>query len=288
MHFSPASTRPQPGHGLALLRGALAAITLCLAGMAHAQDTGDVRAIANTDAASSSTAASVSAEDGSFSASASRVATLASGSTGNRFTALRTEAAASTTSFFSVVGLLAEVPLTFHWEFSGERSWDVDNGAFIGRVVAEVHTGNFINRMRWGINYADGRPIEGDFAGSLTNDFTLSTGGTAYANTVPSGQWDGQGSQQASTTLLRAADGMEGSFSLESAFGISGDTIATYASRLVAVSAADTSLLAPGAHLLLDNGMQILITSAVPEAQTWAMLVSGLLAMGLIARRRQA
>lgn len=259
---------------------------LCLAGAAaQAQNTGTVRAEAAGVVQESATQPSATASSGSFSATATRTSTLASGAISNNFTALRTAADASTRSYFTIVGLDGTVPLTFHWEFTGTRGWSTESASFGGQLVADLRTGAFISVVGWGISYVDGPAFMGDFAGSLQGSFGVSAAGSLFSNTLPGGAWDGQGSRSANTTMEQASSGATGSFYLESSFGISGDVQATYTSRLVGVTAANAG---PGAYLQLDNGSRISITSAVPEPQTWGMLVSGLLAMaGMAARRRR-
>lgn len=272
--------------GPVLLRRGVAVALWSLAGVASAAP--GVSADAAAASSSSATAFSVSASDGAYSATSSRTAGHVAGTSANAFVNLTTSSIAGASSDFTVVGLVGTVPLTFNWEFSGHRAWNVDSASFQAGLTATLIAPGFIDNVGWGVSFVDGPVNQGDFAGILSNTFSQSTAGLNFANVLPPGSWDGEGSRRASTTMSLATTGSSGSFGLQSSIGLSGDITASFSLSLVSVNVANAGQMALGAHLLLDNGSQVAITTAVPEPQHWAMLAAGLLVMTLLLARRRA
>ena len=62
---------------------------------------------------------------------------------------------ASTSSNFSVVGLIGVAPLSFNWAYSGTRTWNVDNASFNVTLNAGLSGAGFIDNVGWGIRYVD-------------------------------------------------------------------------------------------------------------------------------------
>lgn len=264
-----------------LLAG-LTAFALGWAGAAQAA--GSVEAIAGPDTDINSGPGAF-ASFGSSTATTTRSTTQAAGSIANAFTDLRTPVRSFARSDFTIVGLNGTVPLTFNWQFVGGRSWNANNASFGATLSVGVSAPGFIDTFGWGISYVDGPPALGDFAGILSSTFTVSAAGSGFVNALPAGGWDGRGTRSGAITLTSAGSGLNGSFSLLTEFGFAGQVTANYSTRLVSVTVANASQIAPGAHLLLDDGSRVAIT-AVPEPETWAMLIAGLALVSLRGRRR--
>lgn len=245
---------------LALTTGSSA----CAAGLVHAV------AGAASDIKNGPLANSASADDGLRFAITTRISTSVLGSVANNFTDQSTPMQSRASSDFTVVGLVGTVPLTFHWGFSGSRTWDVNNASFGGSLNAGLDGPGFITNVDWGISYVDAPANQGDFAGILTNSFSSNSAGANFAIAFDPTTWSGQGTRTATTTILAATSGMAGTYSLLSDVGFSGDVTASYGSELTRVTVQDASQLLPGAHLLMDNGSQFAIT-AIPEPSTFAM-----------------
>lgn len=218
-------------------------------------------------------------------ATATRTLTQAFGTISNVYTSQQTLVAANANSQFTIIGLIGSVPLTFNVEFSGTRLAAVDNASFQSDMKFELQAPGVVDNVGWGISYVDGGAPEGDFSGVLSAPFGAATAGSAFVNSLPAGNWDGQGTRMLAVTLTGVGAGSQGSMYLQSQFGFSGGVTADYSTRLVSVTVANGAQIAPGAHLLLDDGSQVLIT-AVPEPETWAMLLAGLALVSMRSRRR--
>lgn len=275
------------------LRAAVATTALLLAGAANAAlPPGYVEAQVGAVLTTSNTDFSVTATIGDFTAIASRVDANAYGTSVNSFNDFihgGVIARAVTVTYFSVAGLVGVVPLTFNWEYSGARIWNVDAASFSVMLTARLSGPGFIDSIRWGISYVDGPPAWGDFAGNLAHEFvpeSIGNLGVTFDHVLPVGQWNGQGARMASSTWLAAANGEVAEYVLFAVSSLAGDLVADYRIRLASVTVADASQLLPGAHLQLGNGSQIAITAVVPEPHTWALMMGGLVAVSLLIRRR--
>lgn len=263
--------------------------TLWLAVAPGAQAT--ATATINGQAVTDPTLATLSA--GSLSASAdladATLQVLASGQGQGSFTSPREGAEGRIDARFTVVGLSGPTPVSFHWGFSGSRTWSTEGASFGSGLGAGIFMdvgALYIHGIGWGISYVDGPVFMGDFAGSLEGPVAVNGQAGAeglFSAVLPTGNWDGQGLTTAQT-LWTMDSGWGGTLSLLSGIGVSGEVDATYGVELLAVTL-PAALLAQaaapgGAYLLLDNGTQIPITAAVPEPTPAALLACGLLVMG--------
>lgn len=255
-----------------------------------ARAVGSVEAVAGTVSViqQGPLANTASANDGlGRTANTSRTSTSVLGSVANYYRDTYTPMASRTSSDFTVVGLNGTAALTFHWGFSGSRTWDPNNAAFGGRLSVALESSGFNSTLGWGISYVDGPVSEGNFAGVLTNSFNPSGAGGGYVVAFDPADWNGQGTRTATTTMTSAFTGRAGTYYLRSEVDFSGNVTASYGSVLSRVTVEDGSQIAAGAHLQLDNGSQVAIT-AVPEPSTYALYalcaVFGLVAVGRHAR----
>ncbi len=255
------------------------------AGMAWAA--GEVEAIAGTETVTLTGpgATMATADNSGMFATTTRSVSQVSGAVAGALTPDRVPASARAFSEFSIVGLAGSVPLTFHWTFAGSRDGELDNTGFRSTMRVTLNGPGFVDIVSWGISYADSTPNTGDFAGTAQSAFGVSAAGNNFSNQLPAGHWDGIGSRMVTTTMVSATSGMAGSFALFLDIGLAGQVSASHSLQLSAVTVADPLQLDAGAHLLLDDGSQIMI-SAVPEPSTWAMMLAGVVLMGRYARRR--
>ena len=267
-----------------------AAMLACL--VVPSAQAGHVEAIAASasDIQDGPTAFSASAVDAGFSANTTRTAGLTTTNiSGQFFTALRVPVRAVSWSEFTVEGLASLTPLTFVWDFTASRSWNPDNASVGTGMTVGLTAPGFIDYVRWGISYVDGPVPLGDFAGTLTAGFAVAAAGGGFSNVLPLGDWDGQGTRTVAITMDSALTGTTGSFSLDLDGAMVGDVTALHSLALVGLTVpAGTALANGGAWLLLDNGSRLAITvAAVPEAQSWALLLAGLAGLVFASPRLQ-
>ena len=271
------------------VRSLLAFCALALVTAVHAAQPGKVEAITDavTDLQTGPLAIEASAQSGGLTAAASRVLGTIDGAVSTpSFTNPRIPLVAGSASQFTVVGLQGVVPLSFNWTLTGSHQWSAE-GANVGLSFAmALSAPGFIDTVRWGISFVDGPAALGDFAGTLSNPFTVSAAGSNFVNQLPAGSWDGQGVRHASLVMQLAESGLVGAMEYEVSAGMSGFASATGTLALASVTVPSAAQLQPGAHLLLDNGQQILIT-AVPEPETGMMLLAGLLTLAVAVRQRR-
>ena len=271
------------------VRSLLAFCALALVTAVHAAQPGKVEAIANTvtDLQTGPTAIQASANSGSLTAAASRVLGTIDGAVSTpSFTDPRIPLVAGGASQFTVVGLQGVVPLSFNWTMTGSHAWSSESANVGLSFAMALSAPGFIDTVRWSISFVDGPASMGDFAGTLSNPFTVSAAGSNFVNQLPVGSWDGQGVRHASLVMQLAESGIVGSMEYEVSAGMSGVASATGTLALASVTVPTAAQLQPGAHLLLDNGQQILIT-AVPEPEAGAMLLAGLLTLAVAVRQRR-
>lgn len=255
--------------------------------VAPAVAVGRVEAVALgvSDLQSGPTALLAAASSGTFSASTSRVDSSTSAAVVGGSYPPSLGVSTLTSSDFTVLGLDNLTPLTFHWTFTAARTWHPDNTVFHVNMAVGLTAPGFIDNVGWGISYVDYPPAFGDFAGTLVAPFGVAAAGVGYSNGLPVGDWNGQGSRDVTITMLWAITGGTGNFGASIESGNAGDLAAQHHIGLSGLSVPAGTLIAPGgAWLLLDNGQQLPIATAVPEPQTWLLLGAGLLWLG---RRRR-
>jgi hypothetical protein len=213
-----------------------------------------------------------------------------SGGTVNQgLTAGRVNAEARINNDYTVSGLAAGTPVTFHWLATSSLVTGVDNaniGTGFDVYIFERGGPAYIHTVGWSISYVDGPAFMGDFAGiasSPIRDLGHAGSPGSYSFNAPASNWAGYGSIGFTTTWTMH-DASWGHLRMGTYVSMSASATGALGLELVGLSVPNSSyfLNGVGASMTLDNGTVIAI-SAVPEPAPALLMVAGLLA---ILRRR--
>lgn len=220
-----------------------------------------------------------------FSAQAEATSSTVGGSSSGWFISRSGSASARADVGFTAYSMAAEfTPVTFHFELTGQLLAEVDNanvGLSAGYGFGSTSSLGLIHQVGWSVGWVDGPSFMGDFAGIDKASPGIGAAGYPLSSQWTPAEFDGRGSVSF-TTDLPLRDGDTGSFWHQVDMGLGGNVESTLSFRLTHLST--SAMLAPGAHLLLDNGQRIEITSAVPEPKAWLLLLGGLV-VALLSQR---
>lgn len=274
--------------------GAVAVMAAALGGTGAAQAAAVAEAAGVVDTQASTASASAGGVSAQADRSSAQWQVQVSGSVPGFFTGPRVGASAGIDADYTVHGLpLDGAMVTFTWQASGVLGWSSENASVGEQVMVRNFNKSggpiYIHEAGWSIGFVDGPVFMGDFAGLSSNPF--GRWGHAgpegvYAETLPAGEWGGNGSVLLQTHWL-LGDGWTGTMSMQAALGLIGDAQAWLQLRLVSATVAHASVLSGGpAWLALDNGTQVPI-SAVPEPASSLLWGAGGLLLLAISRWRR-
>jgi hypothetical protein len=205
--------------------------------------------------------------------------------------AMRRTAQAQIVTYDSRSVFLAAVNSPTTVTFSGQRPWDVDvqywdgGSTKVGGLTMSSPDGNLLMQGNptglWGIDRGTGS-LEMLVTGNRTGELTFSFGALERAFALDFGSYTGQ--SDVFTYVL--SNGQSGTFRNArtnelSFFGFTSDVPFTSVTLRVADVATAYDNITYGSSLVAP-------VTATPEPSTWMMLATGLVGLGVFARRRSA